>query len=64
MKKQQIIAERYQKHSYMKYNASRVILKINRKVKYPEEEECVTDQLNLHWNTSIPISMEYLIQIL
>ena len=48
----------------MKYNASRVILKINLKVKYPEEEEWATDQLNLYYNNGIPICMEYLMQLL
>ena len=55
---------RSKKHSYLKYNATCVILKINQKVKYPEEEEWVTDQLNMHWDTGIPISMEYLMQLL
>ena len=52
------------KNSYMKYNASRVIPNINQKVKYPEEEEWLTERLNLHFNTGIPISMEYLMQLL
>ena len=54
---------RPKKHSNTKFNASRVILKTNRKVKYPEEEEWATDQLNLYWNTGIPISMEYMMQL-
>ena len=48
------------KNSYMKYN----ILKINQKEEYREEEEWVTDQMNLNCNTGIPISMEYPMQLL
>ena len=51
-------------YSYTKYNASCVILKINRRVKYPEEEDWLIDQINLRWNTGIPISTEYLMQLI
>ena len=64
VQEQQNVVERYKKHSCVNYSASHVILKINRKVEYPEEEEWVTDQLNLHWHTGIPISMKYLMQLL
>ena len=43
MQKRQSMVANPKNHSYMKYNASRVILKINQKLKYPEEEEWITD---------------------
>ena len=64
VQKPRSMVARSKKHCYMKYNASWDILKINRKVKYPEEEEWVTDQLSLHCNTGILISMEYLMKLL
>ena len=64
VQKQRSMVEMSQKKGHMKYYLSHVILKINRKIKYPKEEEWVTHQLNFHWNTGIPISMDYLMQLL
>ena len=61
----------YTKTAYMKYAYTRracmkttytKTAQIKTAYMKTEEEEWVTDQLNLHWNTGIPISMEYLMQ--
>ena len=63
----------YTKTAYMKYAYTRracmkttytKTAQIKTAYMKTEEEEWVTDQLNMHWNTGIPVSMEYLMQLL